>query len=231
MSVMIDKAANHCGIKVTFMLRNGSPIREPQHLIHLDALMAYIKVQESVEDGASDFSAQDELPLATVTTKDASHPVWAASALQYQPSMRELRYWSRKTDIAAIAQAQGDGLLRMKGNIINAGSGPWKQYSQFEKLLHVSTITAWCIGDINEVERLLSQIMHIGKRRSRGYGEVVELVVDRDENAEEKILHRVLTWPHSDAYIPMRCGTKPPYFETRQGFYPSRDVFANTREI
>lgn len=217
---------NHEALRVEITIKNGSPIREPKHLIHLDALLAYAKVQRSMAEGADDFSAQEELPLAQIEHKDATHPAWAASAFVYQPLMKELRYWSRKTNVEAIAQAQGVKLLAMRGDKVDTGSGVWKGYSEFEPLIHTRKLTAWCVGDKERIIDLLSDIRFIGKRRSKGYGEVQEVRVVVDASARAKVKYRVLTWQESPAYAPMRCGTKPPYFETHPGFYPSSAVFS-----
>lgn len=222
---------NHTPLKVEFTIRNGSPIREPKHLIHLDALLAFAAVERSMAKGAEDFSAQEKLPLDTITHKDAIHPVWAASALHYEPAMKELRYWSRKTIVESVARAQGDGYLRIRGDKLSTSSGPWKSYSEFEPLIHVRTLTAWCIGDKAQVEDLLADIRFIGKRRSKGYGEIATLTVSTDEAAHEKVKRRTLTWQEDDRYVPMLCGTKPPYFEKRPGFYPTNEVFENKPHI
>ncbi len=218
---------NYKPLRVEITLRHGSPIREPKHLIHLDALLAYVAVQRSMAEGAEDFSAQEDLPLDTITNEKATHPVWAASALFYEPYMKELRYWSRKTNVEAVAKAQGDGLIKMKGDKLSTSSGQWKSYSEFEPLIHVKTLTAWCIGDEAVISDWLSDIKFIGKRRSRGYGEVVNIAMTEDGDAYQKVKCRVLTWPEDERYVPMMCGTKPPYFESRPGFYPRRSVFAN----
>lgn len=214
-------------LRVDITIKNGSPIREPKHLIHLDALLAYVAVQRSMADGAEDFSAQERLPLDTLTHEDASHPVWAASALFYQPHLKELRYWSRKTNLGAIAKAQEDGVLKTRASKITTGSGPWKAYSEFEPLIHVRNLTAWCVGDKETICDWLSEINFIGKRRSRGYGEVSNIEVSEDEMAYDKVKCRTLTWQEDERYVPMICGTKPPYFERRPGFYPLSSVFAN----
>ena len=214
-------------LRIEFRLRHGSPIREPKHLIHFDALLAYVAVQRSMAEGAEDFSAQEDLPLDTITNEKALHPVWAASALFYEPYMKELRYWSRKTDVEAVAHAQGSGLLKIRGDTLPTSSGPWKSYSEFEPLIHVKTLTAWCIGDKAAVSDLLNDIKFIGKRRSRGYGEVVNIDITEDKTAYDKVKCRALSWQEDERYIPMMCGTKPPYFEKRPGYYPVRSVFAN----
>jgi len=218
---------NYQPLRVEFTVRNGSPIREPKHIIHLDALLAFVAVQRSMADGAQDYSAQENLPLDILTHPEATHSVWAASGLFYEAQMKELRYWSRKTNTAAVAEAQGSGILKMRGDKVSTSSGPWKAYSEFEPLLHVRTLTAWCIGDKEAIEDLLGDIHFIGKRRSRGYGEVESIQVISDEKALNNVKCRSLTWQEDERYVPMMCGTKPPYFEHNPGYYPTKDVFAN----
>jgi CRISPR type IV-associated protein Csf3 len=217
-------------LRVEFELRHGSPIREPGHIIHLDALMAFAAVQRSLLAGSENYSAQEQLPLSKITDGKESDPVWAASGLFYQPYLKEVRYWSRKTNIEKIAQDKDRGLLVHRGDSIETGSGPWKGYSDFEPLLHTRILTGWCVGRKDEVEDLLSDIHFVGKRRSRGYGEVTSLRVTEDPLANEKILARVLTWAASKDYVPMMCGVRPPYFEKKPGFYPKRAVFENNAQ-
>ncbi len=213
---------SHQALRVTIVLRHGSPIREPQHLFHLDALLAHVRVAESMKRGAEDYSAQENLPLAKLSNN--SDFVWAASAFHYDTHFREQRYWSRRTNVDSLAKAQGEGLITSRADKLNTGSGPWKGYSEFEKLIHTNLLTAWCIGDKDEITELLSKVTHIGKRRSKGYGEIDSFTVEVDEMAHQKVFSRVLTWPHSDDYAPVKCGVRPPYFETRFGYYPNKSV-------
>lgn len=218
-------------LKVTFTIKSNSPIREPMHLIHLDALLAWSRVQQAVEENDSrGFEVQHDLPLERLTSKDG-HWVFAASALHYAPFMRELRYWSRKTDLGMLASDREDGLLALRANKISTSSGPWKQASQFEPLLHIAKAEAWCIGNKEAIETLLERVKFIGKRRSRGYGETTKISVEYDNSANEKVNARVFSWQRTPQHIEMECGTKPPYWKVGMGFYPTkqylRQIFAN----
>ncbi len=208
-------------------------MREPLNLIHLDALLAWARVEEEKQQAEpKEFGeVQHDLPLEKLVAKSAladwnGNESFAASALIYTPHLRELRYWTRKTNPEKMANAQKDNLLAMRGDQVSTGSGAWKAFSEFEPLIHTRTLTAWCIGDQARIEELLSKITHLGKKRTRNYGLIESIKVTEDDAARDMVKYRVLTWPESESYRQAQCGVAPPYWESNHiGFVPSKKTF------
>jgi CRISPR type IV-associated protein Csf3 len=157
-------------LKVTFTF--SSPVVVPEYPIHLDALLAWAKVEEAKDQGSENpFPAQESLPLGTYGG------IWQASALAFTPVGTSFFIpLTRKFDINSLANDQG---LKYEGkkNKFTQGSGKFKGYNLMMHCRWMLKAEAWGIGDLKEVVRLLSSVTSISNYRRIGYGEVASCKV------------------------------------------------------
>lgn len=194
-------------LKVTFELCGA--MVEPEHPIHLDALMAYAVVQRH----GGNWQLQEHLPLARAQ-RDGQW-VWKASALALtRHGLPYRRHFLRRTDIESYASARGH-VLRLRGDKIVTSRGPLKNCLLTYPLIDVSQAFAWCVGDPVQVQSLLGELRFLGKRTRLGHGEIKAVHVSEDAAAQEYWQRRVLPWdPGDDAsYEPVVSGHRPPYWD------------------
>lgn len=216
-------------LKITFTFCPLGGVREPKALVHLDDLLAWARVDIARKEGQEDFiSFKDQLPLDKFQSDEGW--CWKASALIFKTYLRykELKTLTYKTDV--IAADKASGLLDMRGDGINLGSGPWKVAAQFEPKIKAFTAEAYCYGDKAEVEELLSRITHVGKGRSTGHGKLtgIEVEVVPAAQAEPYLLYRTSMFKLTDDHALAICGVQSPYWREQVGYHPlkSRSRFA-----
>lgn len=205
-------------LRVTFRL--ASAVIEGDYPIHLDDLIAWAKVDEQlVHAGGGADRLPDErfealiadLPLETLSEGNGES-VWAASYLLFSaPEGRGMRMSVRRTNVDTLVDLISSGGVIRRGDQINLGSGPDKNYLMQTPYVITSTATGWCIGDKEEIERLLSRVQYLGKKRSQGFGKIASFSVEEDDEAAEKAWLRHLPWPR-EGYCPARVAVRPPYW-------------------
>ena len=83
-------------------------------------------------------------------------------------------------------------------------------------VVSISAMSAWCIGDIDELEALLPPesglLTHIGKRARIGHGRIRSIRIEHAEEATDKWRLRVLPWQESPNYLPIQAAFRPPYW-------------------
>lgn len=205
-------------LRVTFRL--ASAVIEGDYPIHLDDLLAWAKVDEQLlgtgtgVDRLSDerFEALiSDLPLGKLSGSEGDS-VWAASYLVLSPPEgRGMRMSVRRTNVDTLVDLVGSGAVIRRGDQINLGSGPDKNYLMQTPYLLASTAMAWCIGDKLEIEALLRRVRYLGKKRSQGFGKIASFSVEHAEEATEKVWFRHLPW-FRDGYYPARVAVRAPYW-------------------
>lgn len=156
------------GLQIDCLL--ATPWCPPAHGLHLDGLLAWALVQDTVatRGAAADYeSIISDLPLL----KHESG-VWCASMLTPVGWLgQERRYLTAKTPVEAMARCIGSGAVDTKGgSVIDTVRGPAKNGQLFITLEHVQGLRAWCIGDADAVEDLLSRIDSVGVKSRIGFG-------------------------------------------------------------
>lgn len=232
-------------LKITFEL--AEPMVPSAYPIHLDALTAYaVTRQRLAQIGADDLSDDsiralaNDLPFGKAE-RDGEW-VWQASALiPEEVGEQAIRMWTRKTNTQDYANRAADGTLlvgartrnalaagvRFTGNIDTA-RGLLKNQFDFYPVVSISALSAWCIGDIDELEALLPPesglLTHIGKRARIGHGRIRSIRIEHAEEATDKWRLRVLPWQESPNYLPIQAAFRPPYWAAENrgmAFVPS----------
>lgn len=207
-------------IKVVF--RFSSPVVvDSEYPIHLDALLAWARVNEAEEAKAtSPWLLQDDLPLARAGNGDDW--VWQASRLCFTAAApRQIVNQQRKCDPERYYRDHKEGYWRAtrsdKPPTINPLSGQFRAYQFYVSTQWMDRAEAWCVGDIDRVRRLLSRITHVGKMGRNGFGLISSLEIEIDDSAHEawklralpKDVEGISNVPYVSALTPPRA----PYWE------------------
>ena len=157
------------GMLITCELQPGTPIADYDPPM-LDGLLAAAVVREVT--GGQMLPASREpyfipLPLEQLYVSPEGLPLWAASCLwPSEPSVRDMQYLHRRAQTGQFTAGK-------KGRFsVDTIKGRWMERRVPTPTVVTDALTAYCIGIPEEVERLLSMISHVGKRRAAGLGEV-----------------------------------------------------------
>jgi len=142
------------------------PVYVPGQPPALDALLA---AAVAMRDGLPPPSVGGVTPIEVPIQRSPCGRFHLATVAHYRVEARELRHTNRRFPIAE-AQALGNRKLRR----ISLSGGPTRSYRipYDVKYLSGDTMTWWCIGNGEEVSKLLEYIQYIGKKRSVGCGRV-----------------------------------------------------------
>jgi hypothetical protein len=173
------------GLKVTAYLgKNYAPTIDGA--IHLDSLLAYAVMSELW--GTPDFNRTSPpifpVPLQVVYVSDDGLPLVAVSDMKPEfggtiAISRE--YWHKRFPVLPVQK------LCEKPNT-QVRSGSYKEYRVPVKVITAEKISCFCIGNLSEVERLLSSVSFVGKKRSQGKGMVLKWCVENADISLSKIL-------------------------------------------
>jgi CRISPR type IV-associated protein Csf3 len=160
--------------------------------VNLDNLLARAVVNEATAGwGLPDEPGAYRLPvpLKCLWRSRAGLPLWAAT--QFTPvgmSVRDVAYWHKRAQTGAWTGTKSGQFA------IKSTAGRW-----MERRVPLPTVVAleWqaqCIGNPEEIARLLRHITHVGKRRSNGFGEIERWEVE-EAPAFELVAGGALTRP------------------------------------
>ena len=216
-------------LKVTFTLSHPV-VFDNEYSIHLDALLAWARVQDAIETGClNPWPEGDDLPLARIG--QGADWVWKASRLFFTPETpRELINMQRKSDPEMFYKDFDEGLWAIRNKAsgivsgktppkINTQSGQFRAYQYYVSAQWMSKTEAWCIGDFDKVKALLDRITHIGKMGRAGFGTVADVAVEVDQEANWKWALRPLPMdvvPPVDVeceYAPVITTSRAPYWD------------------
>lgn len=146
--------------------------------VQLDNLLAFAVVQEATQgvgvgnppEGYAGWNIR--LPLGNVWRSEEGLPLWASTVFWPVPSegttaAGDVLYWHKRMP-KGIWSAGNKGRLSLNGS-----SGRWMERRTPVPVVLCDTWEARCIGDVEEVRRLLTTyIAFVGKKRAVGLGEV-----------------------------------------------------------
>jgi CRISPR type IV-associated protein Csf3 len=145
----------------------------PAFGLHLDGLIAWSLVQESLNSGhvVDDYEAIiSDLPFDR-------HECGAWCASQFFPvgwAGQEQRYFTGKTPVEDMAKYIGAGAVETKGgSIIDTARGIAKNHQGYITLELVRGLRAWCLGDADAIEELLSKVHAVGVKTRMGFGSLL----------------------------------------------------------
>lgn len=165
------------------VFRFASPVVVPDRALHLDALLAAamfkIAVRNNSPDPVSESNALD-LVLGKEHGPSDSVWVWQASQLHWKsdgPAFHQ--HYIRRFEIQRWAEDKVRGIWAGSVNSISPGTGHMKAYASLLRAAWINEAVAWCIGDREMVNALLtSEIDAIGRHVRSGWGRIAEITVD-----------------------------------------------------
>lgn len=204
-------------LKITAKLLDGR-VNSNDGLFNLDSILAYawmlIHHPDILQnrDLRIDNLIEPDLPLA----KDEDGR-WKTSVGFYIQYEERIEYWHKKiNDFDALTYVNFEG----KRGKINSQSGEFKAYRMPQLIRVVSDIQFYCVGDPDEIHRLLSLVTNIGKKGSQGYGYVKEWFIEEIENDYSDIGPYGIMRPKpftgeyldtGESYLIKKIRLKPPY--------------------
>jgi CRISPR type IV-associated protein Csf3 len=202
--------------------RLNQPVCLTERPLHLDALLAWSRVRESLQSGMAPRQAletQEDLPLEFAVKGD-SH-VWKASALLFRfRSTPFLVQMTRRTSSEELAFAR-ESIVTTRKNQIAQGTGPFKDFDLRITCQWVEYVEAYGVGDIGAVCVLLERISALGKLTRNGWGAISDMQIDPDDRALENWRLRTLPFVFEKTkwHYPGMGSVRPPYWR-REGWEP-----------
>lgn len=173
----------------------------------LDSIIAWCNVMAN----NGDLDAQNNLPLEKKKLTGKSY--WAASRFFYKWMPSSETHLSKRIDYKAMERFSSTKLF------INPSSGVNKTYHEKIMPLHIEKAVAFGVGDVTEIDEMLSRLTHFGSMRRSGYGRIIDSKAIPFEHDWSQSVDGLLTRPvpvasgeKSDAI----AGFKPPYWDKTQ---------------
>lgn len=136
--------------------------------LHLDSLLgtSVLNAHPKAPVFSKGFPAVAPLPLELAWASPEGRPLWTCSELRAQgDALRAPFFWHKR-------YPEDRAHLSKKGKLPNTRSGRWKEYRMPLSGVVTPEFRATCIGNAEEVARLLSYITHVGKKTGYGFGRV-----------------------------------------------------------
>lgn len=203
-------------LRIEFRL--ATPMKVGERPLHLDALLAYARIQQAIREGLDEeerMRYHDDLPLGKVG--DSRQWVWQASALRIIPAEPPfIRIMTRRTDYGRLAQDRGK-VVAMKTNAMRPGIGHMKNYILRPVFQWTRRVEAFCIGRKEDVIGLLGTITHLGGIRRNDWGRIAECRLEVDPVAERRWRERALPEELAQYRLAEHLATfgncRPPYHD------------------
>jgi CRISPR type IV-associated protein Csf3 len=209
--------------RVTWEL--SQPVCLSERPLHLDALLAFSRVQEALRLGvpAKDaLDAQENLPLESAEIGPSK--VWKASALLFRfRSLPFLIQMTRRTSVEDVAFASKT-VVKTVRRFHTQGSGEFKDFEFRATLQWVDKVEAYGVGDMTVVESLLGEVPALGRVIRNGWGTIRSMQLEPFPEAAEKWRYRTLpaNFEPTEYHFRGRATVRPPYFK-RQNWEPVWD--------
>lgn len=209
-------------LRVTAKLLTNYAPNEPSGAVHLDGLLA-LAVAEAhpCPFKHSDAASVMPLPLKLLWQDAQGKPLYASGNLMPDTEIKSSEYWHKrypndKTEfIGRIDAADVAKPKRQPSMNANNTAGRYKDYRTPLAVRTAKTLDGLCVGNLEEVSRLLQYITHVGKKGSQGFGRVVGWTVEPCEATLEQVLSGralpVESGLRKDGN-PVYCCWTPPYW-------------------
>lgn len=171
---------------VTATLQDGVAHATPWG-ISLDGILAsevhYRRKAELFADGRDhtplvDQEDPEDLPLPLVRCGQGAQWHWAATCswpVDGHDLLPDVRRWMSQMDHRAVTDVVDDSLQK----VIDDQRGRYRAHLMPLLVTSTSAVTWTCVGDVDEITRLLEPVQAIGKKRAHGNGHVLRWEVRR----------------------------------------------------
>lgn len=133
---------------------------------------------------------------------------YACSFAQWGPFADGSNYWNKRFDLRYEAAVDFDN---RRGRVL-VEAGRYKAYHMPVFYRHALSVSWYCVGDTTAVRGLLSNITHVGKKTSQGWGRIIKWEVKRVDydwsvyGGDGELMRSV---PAADGIL---YGFRPPYW-------------------
>lgn len=148
------------------------------HLQHIDSILAYHSLLQLFPEDFYDMHEtrpplESPLPLEK-RSNNAGQWWWAASAAKYILELESIATWKKRWDEEHdyLVEEPDKRLFR-----IDHKAGHYKAYNMPILLRSAKVLSFCCVGNLEEIERLLSKVTHMGKKRSQGWGRIRKIAI------------------------------------------------------
>lgn len=176
----------------------------------LDGLLAYAWMAENhpelirTDAGKNGEILEGKLPLEKRGTGDDWY--WACSFACFTPIKETKVFWHKRFDAQHAEEYVDFGKRR---GSVNIKSAQYKNYRMPLTIQLIPKIEWYCVGDADQIEWMVKDITHMGKKRSQGFGQIAKWEV---EVWPEDLSHlRPVPDETGDDYVAIR----PPYWYSK----------------
>lgn len=148
-------------------------------LIHLDALLGALRVNRAYQEHGEGINPRDyhyDIPVERYTTDSGQWVFKASALLASNKQHRESWMQTSRIDLEEAARHRAEGWLKHRASKANTAGGPFKS-SLYHLTLGWCDLTAFCVGNKDEIAGLLAECKQIGGRRGVGFGQVDAITV------------------------------------------------------
>lgn len=171
------------GLKVTGYLINGYVPSEPSGALHLDGILSSaVFAAHPCNYKLPSPCGVVPLPLKTLWQSPEGVALYASSDFEPDVHHKGQEYWHKR-----YPSTHNDFVTLKKMNV-KTTAGQYKDYRVPLDVRVANTISAVCIGNKDEIERLLGFITHVGKKSSQGFGRVVKWQVEVVDVSESDVI-------------------------------------------
>lgn len=210
--------------------RLGGPWCPPAYGMHLDAVLAYSLVNACVRAANTAVRSYDEiiadLPLER-HDNGVNGGVWKASVFHPVGWLgQERRSLVAKTDVEHMSGLIAAGRVETKGGSkIDTVRGIAKNAQTFFTIEHAQGLRAWCIGDADAIDDLLSEVFAVGVKTRIGFGSLLPFAdgrlwrVSECEDAAIHWMRRSSPTRLIEESYPAIGSWRPPYWRGSEPIY------------
>ena len=191
--------------KITFHMNGRGVYHDVNEPTHLDSLICYAMLPD---DLLRRRLLRDEMPEEIdMTSVLERHPcgTYHASALFCDDVPESLRFWRKKFNVSAARN-----VTKGSPNLTNA---IYREYNTPVPLILTRNLHAFASGDGDSIKVLLDEnISHIGKKRAYGYGKILDISIDEQDDDHSLIRdEQAMRWlPYKEGFRQVRL--TPPYW-------------------
>ena len=193
-------------LKITAHMQTGK-IATTDLYLPLDSIMASIWMHKNRPDLAYapiiDYENMVDAELPLEKRGEGDDWYWACSFACGEPKKEEILHWHKRFDFDLGTQYVD---FEKRRGRVDVKSGHYKNYRMPLVTYLIPKLEWYAIGDLKQVEALVNEITHIGKKRSQGFGRVQRWTVE--EWPEDLSFLRAIPDPNGD----MEMGIRPPYW-------------------
>lgn len=184
-------------------------IHAEQDATHIDSVLSMSALTNHPAPSAYAQAAVIPLPLELVWVSENGLPLWATTPLiPVDENIEAREYWHKR-----YPSQRAEFGSKMAAD---TSAGRWREYRVPVNSKSVNTLVALAIGNKVEIEKLLAEVSHIGKKGSMGYGRVARWsVADADHTIDDVLSKRavpVMFFKTEKSHTTSVRGWAPPYW-------------------